>query len=96
MGVQENLAQASTLYTARDAKYSDTHKHHGLMLATLFPNGVTLRNSEEFARFLTIGMCVIKLSRYANCIQKGGHEDSALDLINYAAILLDQTERGDR
>ncbi|KKM64274.1 hypothetical protein LCGC14_1502980 [marine sediment metagenome] len=91
MGVQEILMLAIAEYDLRDSTYGETWRRTGEVYAAMFPEGINLRSAEEFQRYQMFSLAFGKLIRYANNIASGGHEDSALDLINYAAMLLHAT-----
>lgn len=74
-------------FATRNEQYGNAYQKQGMMLFSLFPNGVTLKTADDFSRFSTLTMCASKISRYASAFDNGGHEDSAHDLITYAAML---------
>lgn len=88
--VEDNLRRAMATRAARKKIYGGTHIRHGSVMAALFPSGITLRSSEEFARFGVLNMVVSKVCRYT---ARGivGHPDSAHDLIVYGALLEERT-----
>ena len=81
------LVQASELFTERNSVYGDTWKDIGKTMQSLFPNGITLKTAEDFSRYASVQLCVIKIERYCVNFEKGGHIDSVRDLQVYAAIL---------
>ncbi len=87
MGVGEILQCAIAEYDSRDSTYGETWRRTGEVYAAMFPEGITLGSAEEFQRYQMFSLAFGKLIRYANNLASGGHEDSALDLINYAAML---------
>ena len=58
---------------------------------SFFPNGIALKDEKELHMFANFMMCAIKLNRFAQNIDKGGHLDSAHDLVIYAAMLEEKT-----
>lgn len=91
---EENLKLALRTFQNRNAVYGASYQEFGPFMAALFPDGLQLKTSEEFGRFGAFTMCAVKLHRYAQALRAGraGHEDSAHDLICYAAILQELTE----
>lgn len=83
------------LYEERNKVYGNDYHENGKLMATLFPNGLTLKTENDFNRYSILIHIVTKLGRYVRNFKKG-HEDSLDDLIVYAAILaeLDQPEGG--
>lgn len=75
--------------TARErrARYGDSYTRYGAAMEVMFPEGLTIRGSEAFARLGVFTQALGKLIRYAEGLSRGGHADSAHDLMVYAAIL---------
>lgn len=71
----------------REALYGSGSDSLGGALAALFPEGLTLRTVEDFARFSDFQQVVAKLNRYARSFSEGGHLDSIHDAGNYAKLL---------
>ena len=88
----EHLHRLADLFESRNAEYGSSYKQAGLVLARLFPNGVTLIDDGDFNRFCLIVMIIHKLKRYTENFEEGGHEDSSDDLTVYAAMLREMTE----
>ena len=86
------LVEAAELFAERNSVYGDTWKDIGKTMQSLFPNGITLKTAEEFSRYASVQLCVIKIERYCVNFKKGGHFDSVRDLKVYAAILEAKTE----
>jgi hypothetical protein len=95
MSVPQNLAEAREIYKCRGIEYGEGWRRVGGILMEFFPGGLCLDTPESFGRFATFCTMINKLNRYAESICESGHEDSAMDLICYAAILLEKTERGE-
>jgi hypothetical protein len=84
--VESVLREAAALHLERAATYRDNHERLAKMLAALFPDGITLRIAEDYARFLLLALELVKLTRYA--VQwEHGHNDSLHDAIVYLAML---------
>lgn len=90
--VDELLKDAAELFTEKGKEYGDSYKRAGDIYSAFFQNGIELKTAEDFARFNTFSLCVMKMNRYAENLTKGGHLDSAKDLSVYAAILEWRTE----
>ena len=86
------LIANAKLFMSRQPAYGDTWKDVGDILALLFPDGVVLNTPDEFSRYNTISMCLVKLRRYCVNFKKGGHLDSAKDLQVYGAMLEAKTD----
>lgn len=82
----EILMDAAELFEKKNKEYGDGYSSFSeLMFQLLGP--VELKTVEDFKRFNRIGSIMGKVNRYAKNFSKGGHEDSATDLVVYAAIL---------
>ena len=85
--VAELLRDSANLFDSRNAMYGDGYNRTGKILKAFFPNGIHLNTEEDFSRFFTFGMLLVKLDRYARNFCKGGHLDSIRDAQVYAAML---------
>lgn len=95
MSVADMLREAAKTTEERGKVYGDSRENFdavGRTLKGLFPNGVELNTSEEFARFSLVLLLTLKLARYTNNFAKGGHDDSVHDLGVYAFILQDNDQ----
>lgn len=81
------LCEMAETYRERNKVYGDNWRKVGDFLAALFPNGVTLEKPEDHNRYHFLVMIAVKLTRYAQNWDRGGHEDSLLDSAVYSAIL---------
>lgn len=91
LNASELLEAAAATWRQRNALYGDNYKRFGAVMVALFPNGLTLDTVDDFNRLGVFVQCVSKLSRYAENISRGGHQDSAHDLAVYAAMLEELT-----
>lgn len=91
----DNLEAGAATFRQRNALYGDNYLHFGRLMAALFPSGLAIGagDVEAFNRLGIFIQCASKLSRYANAIAKGGHQDSAHDLMVYAAMLEEVTKQ---
>lgn len=95
MTPDQNLQQAAETFKQRNELYGSAYKRHGEVMKALFPNGLAVLTVEEWNRLGVINMLVSKLVRYTNnmeCNGPGGHQDSAHDMIAYAAMLEELTK----
>ena len=82
----ERLEKLADLHNYKSAEYGDLEAQHGRVMMQLFPRGIMLSTTADFARFGMLVQIVNKVSRYANNFAKG-HPDSLDDLAVYAAML---------
>ena len=90
--VPELLRACATTYEERNKLYGDNYKKFGRVMEAMFPEGLTLRSIQDFNRYGIFVQCASKLMRYAEKLNKGGHQDSAHDLSVYAAMLEELTD----
>lgn len=90
--VPELLRACATTYEERNKLYGDNYKKFGRVMEAMFPNGLTLNTTQDFNRYGIFVQCASKLMRYAENLNKGGHQDSAHDLSVYAAMLEELTD----
>lgn len=88
----ELLREAADLFAERNAVYGDSWFTFGEVMKTFFPDGLKLETADDFSRFASWSMCLVKLERYAKNFENGGHLDSVRDLKVYAAILEAKTK----
>lgn len=84
---EDEIENALCAMRKRDADYDRAYLKAGEILQAFFPNGIALKSSEDFLRYQIFSFCVAKMNRYSQNMKNGGHKDSSVDLINYAAIL---------
>jgi len=82
-----NLKLSLETFEQRNGIYGDAWVASGGIGLALFPTGVTLQTEMDFQRFGILQQIISKLARYAANFEEGGHQDSAHDMIVYAAIL---------
>lgn len=94
-GVPEILSSGIATFTERNALYGDNYRQFGPIMTAIFPEGVRLETAADFSRFGVFTQAVAKFTRYAASFSKGGHPDSAHDLMVYGAMLvhLDEVTR---
>ena len=85
--VADDLRKAAELFEERHALYGPAYKKVGVILAVLFPQGVTLKTLEDHNRYHLLGWIIGKLVRYASNFETGGHDDSIKDAGVYCAML---------
>ena len=88
------LDAGATTFRERNLLYGDNYKRLGATLLAIFPEGkVPEITTVEAANRLNLFIdCLAKLQRYAHNFTRGGHRDSAHDLMVYAAILEEMTD----
>mgnify|MGYP001184977078 CR=1 FL=1 len=83
----EFLSEGAETFKARNAVYGNNYLNVGGAMASLFPEGITLKTADDHNRFHIFMLGIVKLSRYANSWNKGGHADSSHDNTVYSAML---------
>jgi hypothetical protein len=87
MKASDSLRQSADLFEERGNVYGDAYKNFGHVMKALFPHSVGVHTVEGFNRLGVLTQIVMKIVRYANQFEAGGHDDSLLDLSTYAAML---------
>ena len=97
MSADQILDEAAETFRGRNAVYGNNYLKVGAVMAALFPDGILLQTQDDHNRFHIFMLAVVKLTRYVENWQRGGHEDSAVDMAVYAAMLadIDRGIRGD-
>ena len=85
--VPEMLRECAAVYEERNKLYGDNYKRFGEIMHLLFPQGIGLMGKDDHNRFGILVQVVAKLTRYCEQFEKGGHDDSLLDMANYATML---------
>lgn len=86
------LADAAETFRQRNAMYGDNYLDFGKLCTVLFPKGLTITTEAQHNRYIMFVQCLLKLTRYAAMLGKGGHQDSAHDLAVYSAMLEEITD----
>ena len=88
------LEAGAATFRERNAIYGDNYRRIGALLLALFPEGgIPAITKEEDANRLNLLIdCLGKIQRYAYNFTRGGHRDSAHDLMVYAAMLEELTQ----
>lgn len=94
--VTELLNRMATLYAERNAVYKDNYRKVGKVMDALFPDGITLKGPDAFNRWHLFELSIVKLTRYANQYEAGGHADSLEDQIVYLAMVAGLEEEAKR
>ena len=90
---RDELHTAIEVSLIRKKEYGDdTYKKVRKVMSEFFPEGVQLVDIDDIARYNAFQMIVGKLCRYSECLKSGGHKDSAIDMINYSAMLAEATD----
>jgi hypothetical protein len=85
----EYLEAAAATFRSRNGSYGNNYQREGALLLALFPEGgiPAITTEADANRLHVFVACVTKLQRYAHNWHRGGHKDSAHDLVVYAAML---------
>lgn len=81
------LLDAAGTYAKKNAVYGDNFRNFPATMMGFFPDGITLRTYEDWMRMQFFLLLSVKMSRYANNFNYGGHADSAHDMAVYAAMM---------
>lgn len=94
LDVAEELLRASELFRQRGKVYGKNYKDFGPVAHTMLA-GMRVESSGDFARLGVLVQIISKLTRYCANFNRGGHDDSLMDLSVYAQMLreLDQDSR---
>jgi len=82
--VEEILAKATETYSDRTLKYKNTWRPVADITKILYPNGITLKTSDDYAKFHILQWVIGKLVRY---VQGNDDPDSIHDCGVYSFIL---------
>lgn len=89
--VPEALRSAAAIYEERNKVYGDNYKRFGLVVAALFPDGISIASAEDPVkagnRLGVLIQILSKITRYCENFNAGGHADSLDDLAVYAMML---------
>lgn len=88
------LEAGAQTFRERNATYGDNYLSFGAVMTGMFPDGLKIEpgDAAAFTRLGVFIQCASKLTRYAQNLTRGGHADSAHDLMVYAAMLEEVTE----
>lgn len=97
-GVVDRLRRSADIFEARASVYKDNYRAVGRVVEALFPDGHTQSDQSDHNRWHLFELVIVKLTRYANNYDAGGHEDSIDDMIVYLSMLgqLDAELRADQ
>ena len=91
--VIKSLERAKELFAERNTNYKDTWLKVGEIEKILFYKAV-FTSTSAFTKFQIINMIIGKITRYVESGMK--HQDSADDLVTYAAMLSAITETSNK
>jgi len=91
--IPDRLHAAAKTFESRNAIYRDNYKTFGLVMQSLFPEGLTVKSAEEWNRLCLLIAMTGKMTRYTVNFSSGGHVDSIHDMTVYAAMLEELTEQ---
>ena len=82
------LREAADVFEQKNKEYGNTYMIHGPVMVQLFKDSLlTLITEDDYARFAILEKIVDKIIRYSRNFEKGGHDDSLLDISVYCNIL---------
>lgn len=90
--VPEILINAAQTFDERNRIYGDTYKNFGGAMAAAFPDGLTVKSTDDWNRLGLLIQIMGKVTRYAAQFDNGGHQDSAHDACVYSAMLEELTK----
>jgi hypothetical protein len=85
--VPEMLRESAQTYEERNKLYGDNYKRFGAIMKALFPDPLPLTTEQDWNRLGVFVQVLSKVSRYAENFNRGGHDDSLLDMAVYATML---------
>ena len=90
----EILKDAFETHQQRASIYGDNYKRFGKVFINIFPDSKLpeIKTVEDANRLQLFMQILNKMTRYAENLTKGGHQDSARDIIVYAALLEEMTD----
>ena len=81
------LKSGAATFEERGKIYGDNYLRIGAVLSALFPHGIEFRSDAENNRYHLFMMILVKLTRLAIAMERGGtHLDSIHDIMVYAAM----------
>ena len=83
----EFLEEGAATFKERNKVYGDNYKNVGTVMTGMFPEGVMLKSADDWNRMHILLLAIVKLTRYCNNWNDGGHQDSIHDACVYAAML---------
>ena len=87
MTPHEYLEDCAETYHAKHQIYGDNFLVIGKAMSAIFPEGLTIKTEDDWNRLHLFLLNMVKVTRYANNYNKGGHEDSLRDSIVYNSML---------
>ncbi len=85
--VDEILKGSAETYLERNSVYKDNYMKVGIIMDTLFPDGITLKTKDDFNSWHLFELLIVKITRYAHNFPEGGHQDSIHDAGVYCAMV---------
>jgi hypothetical protein len=86
MKAGDALKAATDTYAQRNQVYADNFVRLGNVMHEMFPKGLTVQTPKEWQRLYALMMIQVKQTRYVAQWQNGGHPDSSIDTVVYAAL----------
>lgn len=87
MTPHDYLNDCSETYHAKHKIYGNNFLIIGKAMEAIFPEGLTIKTADDWNRIHLFLLNMVKVTRYANNYNTGGHEDSLRDSIVYQSML---------
>lgn len=87
MKPHEILQAAAQTNLDKQKEYGDNYLKFGSVFAALFPDGLVSKTFDDHNRLHLLIQIIVKITRYAENFNRGGHQDSLRDLAVYSAML---------
>jgi len=93
--VPEILSRLEKLYKDRNAEYGENFRVVGKVIEALFHDPPELFTEQDWNRWHLFELAIVKLTRYVEHYDKGGHKDSIEEMIVYLGMvaMLDQENK---
>jgi hypothetical protein len=86
MKAGDALQAATETYVQRNNLYADNFVRLGAVMHAMFPAGLMVQSPHDWQRLYAFMMLQVKQTRYAAQWRNGGHPDSSIDTVVYAAL----------
>lgn len=87
MKPDEILHQWGDFFEQRNSEYGDAYLRFGEIASLMFPDGITIKGSNDFAKIHIFLVVLMKVLRIANARGQGEeHPDSWKDIAVYSAM----------
>ena len=83
----ELRVDSADTFKIKNAQYGSNSKNYAAAMKAFFPNGIVIKTEQDHERIHLLMLLIVKISRYCNNFELGGHEDSLNDAAVYSAML---------